>query len=74
MLIGLNGIMTTIYYEYERILGVNATYDDCHGVRHYPYFSSLILFNQWVSYEMNNSNTVEITDSNYKELASKGLI
>lgn len=65
---------TVIYYEYERILGVNTTHDDSDGVRQYNYFSSLISFNQWVSYEMNNSEIVEITDSNYKQLASKGLI
>lgn len=66
--------MTTIYYEYERILGVNSTHDDEQGKRHYEYFSSLLKFNQWVSFEMSNSKTVEITDKNYKQLASKGLI
>jgi len=66
--------MTIIYYEYERILGVNAIHDDCHGERHYNYFSSLTLFNQWVSYEMFNCETVEIVDGNYQELASRGLV
>jgi len=66
--------MTIIYYEYERILGVNSTHDDASGERHYNYFSSLINFKQWVSYEMANSKIVEITSSNYKILASRGLI
>jgi len=66
--------MTIIYYEYERILGVNSTYDDASGQRHYDYFSSLFAFKQWVSYEMNNAKTIEITDLNYKNLASRGLI
>jgi hypothetical protein len=65
--------MTIIYYEYERILGVNSTHD-ANGERHFNYFSSLIKFNQWVSYEMSNSETVEITDKNYKDLAIRGLI
>lgn len=63
-----------IFYEYERILGVNSTHDDCHGERQYNYFPSLMSFHQWVSYEMSNTKTVEITDSNYKSLTSKGLI
>jgi hypothetical protein len=66
--------MTIIYYEYERILGVNTTHDDEHGERQYNYFSSMMTFRQWVSYEMSNSKTVEITDKNYPELASKGVI
>jgi len=66
--------MTVIYYEYERILGVNSTHDDAFGERHYNYFSSLLNFKQWVSYEMSSSEIVEITDSNYKDLASRGLI
>jgi len=66
--------MTVIYYEYERILGVNSTYDLPCGERLYDYFPSLFAFKQWVSYEMNNAKTVEITDCNYKQLAAKGLI
>lgn len=63
-----------IYFEHERILGVNSTHDDGHGDLQYNYFPSLFVFNQWVSYEMNNSKTVEVTDKNYAELAKKGLI
>jgi len=44
------------------------------GERLYDYFPSLFAFKQWVSYEMNNAKTVEITDCNYKQLAAKGLI
>ena len=66
--------MTVIYYEYERILGVNSTYDDEFGERHYDYFSSLRNFNLWVTCEMSNSKTVEITDKNYTDLAKQGVI
>ena len=66
--------MTIIYYEYEMILGVNSIHDDEQGERHYNYFSSLLNFKQWVSYEMGDSETVEIVDGNYQELASKGLV
>jgi hypothetical protein len=62
-----------IYYEYERILGVNTTHDES-GERKYNYFSSLAKFKQWVSYEMGNSEVVEITDSNYGKLVQKGVI
>ncbi len=63
-----------IYYEYERVLGVNSTHDDDSGVRQYNYFSSLSKFKQWVSYEMGNSDVVEIMDSNYRQLVQKGVI
>ena len=63
-----------IYYEYERILGVNSTHDDSSGERHYNYFSSMFNFKHWVSYEMGNSEVLEITDKNYPELAAKGVI
>ena len=67
-------IKTVVYYEYERILGVNTTHDDANRVRHYNYFSSLSKFKIWIAYEMSNCQTVEITDKNYRELAQKGVI
>lgn len=64
-----------IYYEYESlILGVHCTYDDECGKRHYDAFSTFAFFKSWVIDEMNNAPVVEITDKNYPELASKGLI
>lgn len=66
--------MTVIYYEYERILGVNSTHKDDKGEFQYNYFSSLTKFNQWISWEMSNSKTVEITNKNYADLHRRGLI
>tara|TARA_R110002167_G_scaffold231963_2_gene437170 strand:+ start:10103 stop:10309 length:207 start_codon:yes stop_codon:yes gene_type:complete len=65
---------TVVYYEYERILGVNSTHDDSDCVRIYNYFSSLVLFKQWIAYEMGNCQIVEITDKNYCDLVQKGVI
>jgi len=65
---------TVVYYEYERILGVNTTHDDANHARHYNYFSSLSKFKQWIAYEMSNCKTVEVTDKNYCELAEKGVL
>lgn len=62
-----------IYYEYERVLGVNTTHDES-GERFYNYFSSLVKFKQWVSYEMGNSEILEITDKNYRKLTEQGVI
>ena len=62
-----------IYYEYDPVMGVNVTYD-FNGKRHYDYFSSLYLFNVWVSSEFYNSEQIEITDSNYRTLVEQGKI
>lgn len=62
-----------IYYEHDPIMGVNVTYD-INGIRHHDYFSSLFIFNVWVSSEYHNAKLIEITDSNYSDLSQKGLI
>lgn len=62
-----------IYYEHDPIMGVNVTYD-INGIRHHDYFSSLFIFNVWASSEYYNAELIEITDSNYPDLAQKGLI
>lgn len=62
-----------IYYEYDPVMGVNVTYD-FNGERHYDFFSSLYLFNVWVSSEFYNSEQIEITDSNYRILVEQGKI
>lgn len=65
--------MMVIYYEYDSIMGVNVTYD-FNGKRHYDFFSSLYLFNVWVSSEFFYSEQIEITDSNYRNLVEQGKV
>jgi len=62
-----------VYYEYDPVMGVNVTYD-FNGQRHYDFFSSLYLFNAWVSSEFFNSEQIEITDDNYRFLIEQGVI
>ena len=62
-----------IYYESDPIMGVNVTYD-FNEKRHYDFFSSLYLFNVWASSEFYNSELIEITNSNYQQLAQQGKI
>lgn len=66
--------MITIYYESEPQIGINATFDDENGKRCHQYFASMYLFNVWVSSEFFSVETVEITDSNYRQLVEQGKI
>jgi hypothetical protein len=70
---GLIVMSIEIYYESDPIMGVNVTYD-YDGKRHYDFFSSLYLFNVWASSEFYNSELIEITNSNYQQLAQQGKI
>jgi len=65
---------TKIYYEYIRGHGVEVTFDNESNERIYDTFSSLYLFNVWARYEMPSAELVEITDSNYKQLAASGVL
>lgn len=62
-----------IYYESDPIMGVNVTYD-FNEKRHFDFFSSLYLFNVWASSEFYNAELIEITNSNYQQLAQQGKI
>jgi hypothetical protein len=61
-----------IYFENNRQAGVQVTYD-LNGERHYDYFENMYRFRVWVSHEF-DCETVEITDSNYRQLVAEGVI
>lgn len=61
-----------IYFENNKQSGVQVTYD-LDGVRMYDYFDNMYQFLAWVSHEY-DCRTVEITDSNYRQLVADGVI
>ena len=61
-----------IYYENNKQAGVQVTYD-FNGVRMYDYFDNMYRFRAWVAHEY-DCETVEITDSNYRQLVEQGVI
>jgi len=68
--IGFHGMK--IYFENNRQAGVQVTYD-LDGVRMYDYFDNMHRFRCWVAHEY-DCETVEITDSNYRQLVEQGVI
>jgi len=61
-----------IYFENNKQAGVQVTYD-LNGNRVYDYFDNMFQFRAWVSHE-HDCRTVEITDSNYRQLVADGVI
>ena len=61
-----------LYYENNKQAGVQVTYD-LNGERLYDYFDNMYQFRAWASYEF-DCKTVEITDSNYRQLVAEGCI
>lgn len=61
-----------LYYENNKQAGVQVTYD-LNGERLYDYFDNMYQFRVWALHEF-DCKTVEITDSNYRQLVSQGVI
>lgn len=61
-----------IYYENNKQAGVQVTYD-LDGERQYDYFDNMYQFRAWVAHEY-DCETVEVTDTNYRDLVTQGVI
>lgn len=68
----LRNLEMILYYENNKQAGVQVTYD-LNGERLYDYFDNMYQFRVWASHEF-DCQTVEITDSNYRQLVSQGVI
>jgi len=62
-----------IYFEFGTAVGVNVTYD-VQGERCYDYFSSLCKFHVWAEAVYPHACLVLITDENYCQLATSGVL
>ncbi len=61
-----------IYFENNKQAGVQVIYD-LNGQRLYDYFDNIYQFRAWVAHEY-DCETVEVTDSNYRDLIAQGVI